>query len=79
MKGLIPWVTLFPTNSLGSAIRADAFQTNVRTGNFVKGDIAAFDAPFFSIQPAEVASMDPQQRLMLETSYRALENCECLI
>lgn len=40
------------------------------------GDIATFDAPFFSIQPAEVASMDPQQRLMLEASYRALENCE---
>ena len=49
-------------------------QTNARTGNFLKGDIAAFDAPFFSIQPAEVLSMDPQQRIMLETSYRALEN-----
>ncbi len=49
-------------------------KTNVRTGNFLTGDIAAFDAAFFSIQPSEVASMDPQQRIMLETSYRALEN-----
>lgn len=35
--------------------------------------MAAFDAPFFSIQPAEAESMDPQQRLLLETSYQALE------
>ncbi|KAL9609839.1 MAG: hypothetical protein Q9167_005427 [Letrouitia subvulpina] len=52
--------------------RIDA--TNVRTGNFLAGDIASFDAPFFSIQPTEVASMDPQQRLLLEESYKALEN-----
>jgi hypothetical protein len=47
----------------------------VRTGNFITGDIAAFDAPFFSIQQIEAESMDPQQRLLLETSYKALENC----
>lgn len=44
------------------------------TGHFLEGDIAAFDAPFFSIQPAEARSMDPQQRILLETTYRALEN-----
>jgi hypothetical protein len=49
-------------------------QTNVRRGHFLEGDIAAFDAPFFSIKPIEAESMDPQQRLLLETSYRALEN-----
>ncbi|KAL8936336.1 MAG: hypothetical protein Q9216_004984 [Gyalolechia sp. 2 TL-2023] len=52
--------------------RIDA--TNVRTANFLRGNIAAFDAPFFSIQPTEVASMDPQQRLLLEESYKSLEN-----
>ena len=46
----------------------------VRHGHFISENIAAFDAPFFSIQPTEALSMDPQQRLMLETSYRALEN-----
>ncbi|EDN96866.1 hypothetical protein SS1G_01792 [Sclerotinia sclerotiorum 1980 UF-70] len=40
----------------------------------VDTDLATFDAPFFSISPAEAASMDPQQRLMLEVSYGALEN-----
>ena len=49
-------------------------KTNVRKGHFLAGDVAAFDAPFFSIQPIEAQSMDPQQRILLETSYGALEN-----
>ena len=32
--------------------------------------MAAFDALFLSIQLVETLFMDPQQRLMLETSYR---------
>ncbi|KAI0857200.1 polyketide synthase [Xylaria cubensis] len=48
--------------------------TRVRHGHFLKGSIAAFDAPFFSITPKEASSMDPQQRGMLESVYRALEN-----
>ncbi|KAI1073697.1 hypothetical protein F5B20DRAFT_586970 [Whalleya microplaca] len=47
---------------------------NARGGHFLKGDIAAFDAPFFSMNPSEVESMDPQQRILLETSYHAFEN-----
>ncbi|KAF2192938.1 hypothetical protein K469DRAFT_693029 [Zopfia rhizophila CBS 207.26] len=43
-------------------------------GHFLEDDIARFDAPFFSISPAEAAAMDPQQRRLLETTYRALEN-----
>ncbi|KAI4910493.1 Type I Iterative PKS [Alternaria infectoria] len=42
--------------------------------HFVKEDPAAFDAAFFSITSKEAASMDPQQRWLLETSYKALEN-----
>ncbi|KAI0460550.1 polyketide synthase [Xylaria acuta] len=48
--------------------------TRVRHGHFLKGSIATFDAPFFSITPKEASSMDPQQRGMLECVYRALEN-----
>ncbi|KAI3343756.1 polyketide synthase [Ustulina deusta] len=48
--------------------------TRIRHGHFLKGSIAAFDAPFFSITPKEANSMDPQQRGMLECVYRALEN-----
>ncbi|KAF2969557.1 hypothetical protein GQX73_g4018 [Xylaria multiplex] len=48
--------------------------TRIRHGHFLKGSIAAFDAPFFSITPKEASSIDPQQRGMLECVYRALEN-----
>ncbi|KAH9903662.1 polyketide synthase PksD [Xylariomycetidae sp. FL2044] len=47
---------------------------SARGGYFLSEDPAAFDAPFFSIAPKEAEAMDPQQRWLLETSYRALEN-----
>lgn len=49
-------------------------QMPLRGGYFLRDRIDRFDAPFFSISPAEAACMEPQQRGMLETSYRALEN-----
>ncbi|KAL8724488.1 MAG: hypothetical protein Q9166_007922 [cf. Caloplaca sp. 2 TL-2023] len=52
--------------------RNDAF--NVKGGHFLSEDLGAFDAPFFSIVAAEAECMDPQHRIMLETTYRALEN-----
>ncbi|MEQ1505462.1 MAG: type I polyketide synthase, partial [Myxococcota bacterium] len=42
-------------------------------GGFVD-DVDQFDAAFFGIGPAEAARIDPQQRWILETSYRALED-----
>ncbi|KAF5020446.1 hypothetical protein F66182_7525 [Fusarium sp. NRRL 66182] len=50
---------------------------NVTKAHFLKDDVAAFDAPFFSITPAEAGGMDPQQRGLLENAYRALENAGC--
>lgn len=45
----------------------------------MKDEIAAFDAPFFTITQAEAVCMDPQQRGLLETVYRALENGEFVL
>ncbi|MCX4911494.1 type I polyketide synthase [Streptomyces sp. NBC_00878] len=45
----------------------------VRSGGFL--DTATeFDAEFFGISPREALGMDPQQRLVLETSWQALED-----
>lgn len=48
----------------------------VQSGHFLTQDLAAFDAPFFSISPSDCAAMDPQQRGLLEYTYKALENGE---
>ena len=45
-----------------------------RGGYFLKEDISAFDAPFFSISPAEARSMDPMQRILFEVVYEAMES-----
>lgn len=44
-----------------------------RHGAFL-ANIDQFDAEFFGISPREAASMDPQQRLMLEVAWEALED-----
>jgi acyl transferase domain-containing protein len=52
-----------------------------RRGGYLD-EVAGFDAGLFGISPREALSMDPQQRLMLETAWQALERAglapECL-
>ncbi|KAI1669902.1 Acyl transferase domain containing protein [Pyrenophora tritici-repentis] len=47
--------------------------TNVRHSYFLDEDIRLFDAAFFNINAHEAESIDPQQRILLETVYEALE------
>jgi len=47
---------------------------NVRHSYLLDEDFRLFDPGFFGIKPVEAESIDPLQRLVLETVYESLEN-----
>ena len=57
----------------GSAAELSGEFAPYRRGGFVEG-IDQFDSRFFRIAPIEARGMDPQQRMLLETSWQALED-----
>lgn len=48
--------------------------TNVDHAYLLSNDISAFDADFFGINHREAEAIDPQQRILLETVYEAIED-----
>src|SRR5215211_3689676 len=46
----------------------------VRRGGFLTDPVWDFDPEFFGISPREAAHMDPQQRLVLEVAWEALDD-----
>ncbi|KZL74145.1 beta-ketoacyl synthase domain-containing protein [Colletotrichum tofieldiae] len=48
--------------------------TNATQGYFLEQDHRVWDAGFFNITPKEAEAIDPQQRIILEVVYEALES-----
>ncbi|MEV7013093.1 aminotransferase class III-fold pyridoxal phosphate-dependent enzyme [Streptosporangium sp. NPDC051022] len=62
----------WPVDRLYSADPAEPGKISSRWAGCVDG-IEEFDAAFFGLSPAEAEQMDPQQRMLLEVAYEAME------
>jgi acyl transferase domain-containing protein len=71
------WQLLRDGRSAIGAPPAGRPELPARPGGYLE-DVSGFDAGFFGISPREASSMDPQQRLMLELAWEALEDARIL-
>ncbi|MCG8920222.1 SDR family NAD(P)-dependent oxidoreductase, partial [Actinokineospora sp. PR83] len=65
------WEALVGGRDLVGPFPADRGWTGEGRGGFL--DAAAFDAGFFAVSPREAVAMDPQQRVLLQVAWEALE------
>ena len=68
------YITRFNASAFHIAGRDRLNLSKTQEAHFLRQDIAAFDANFFSINKTEAVAIDPQQRIMLEIAYEAFEN-----
>jgi myxalamid-type polyketide synthase MxaE and MxaD len=63
----------FRVDDLYDATPATPGRISTRWGGFLSG-LDGFDAQFFGIAPREATHLDPQQRILLEVAWEALED-----
>lgn len=56
-----------------TGVPRERWEDTTRTGAFCTG-VADFDAPFFHLSAEQALTMDPHERLLLQTAWEALEN-----
>jgi mycobactin polyketide synthetase MbtC len=71
--GRFPTNRGWPIRELFAGSRRSGFKEINDCGGFLSG-ATTFDPEFFGISPREAVAMDPQQRVALRVSWRALEN-----
>ncbi|WP_394827355.1 type I polyketide synthase [Pendulispora albinea] len=54
--------------------RRKRWSAYTKVGSFLDEDVSAFDAEAFGVSPREAGSIDPQQRILLEVAWEAIEN-----
>lgn len=64
----------FPADTFFSEGTENKGKINTRNGSFLDLDIKKFDNVHFEISAIEAVSVDPQQKLLLEVSWEAMEN-----
>ena len=57
----------------GTGASAEVIQSNMLRFAALADGVTCFDAAAFRVGPAEAAAMDPQQRVLLEQVYGALQ------
>lgn len=63
----------FDINAFYDPTPGAAGKISSRFGGFI-ADVENFDAAFFGISPREAEAMDPQQRILIQVAYEALED-----
>lgn len=64
----------FNVDAFYHPLGANKGTTNAKYGYFLDQGLNLFDNEFFKISGKEAEAMDPQQRILLEVVYEALEN-----
>lgn len=64
----------FNADAFWSANKSRRNVTNAKGAHFLRQDPGLYDAGFFGVPGAEAAAIDPQQRMITEVAYEALES-----